>query len=60
MASNRQLDPIALARILRAELEDGCRDKRVTGGLGALLQGQLSGPQATVLAPLVDYGRLSQ
>ena len=60
MASNRQLDPIALARILRAELEDDCRDQLVTGGLGPLLQRQLGGPHATKLATLVDYARLSQ
>ena len=59
LASNSELEPTALARILRAELEDDCRDRRVTGGLGALLQRQLRGPAATLLAPLVDYGRLS-
>ncbi len=60
MASNRQLEPGALARILRAELEDGCRDQLVTGGLGELLRRQLGGPLATKLAPLVDYDRLSR
>jgi ATP-dependent DNA helicase RecG len=59
LASNRQLDPVALARILRAELEDGCRDRIVAGGLGAMLKNQLGGHLATTLAPLVDYSRLS-
>ena len=60
MASNRQLEPGALARILRAELEDGCGDQLVSGGLGELLRRQLGGPLAAILAPLVDYDRLSR
>ena len=48
-----------MARILRAEIEDGCHDRLVTGGLGSMLQSQLSGPLATTLAHLVDYSRLS-
>ncbi len=63
MASNKQpdaaLDPGALAQILRAELDDGCLDRRVAGGLGQLLRRQMAGDNAVALAPLVDYEKLS-
>ena len=63
MASNKQpgadLDTDALARVLRAELDDGCRDQLVAGGLGQLLKRNMAGDAAVILAPLLDFEKLS-
>ena len=53
------MDRAALARILRAELEDDCRDRRVSGGLTDLLRRQMDGPAGEALAPLADYRDLN-
>ncbi len=62
MASNKNPLPLNvsdLARILAAELEDGCRDRLVVGGLGQLIENLAGRFETRALGPLAGYGQLS-